>query len=55
MRFLELDVRWQLFVEDVLVPLFSAVCTTARETVWEHPVEEFLGARNSHFQSISSA
>ena len=44
-RFLELDVRWQLFVEDVLVPLFSAVCTASRESVWEHPVEEFLGAQ----------
>ena len=42
-RWLEIDVRWQLFVEDVLVPLFSAVCTAPRESVWEHPVEEFLG------------
>ena len=38
-----LDCRWRDFVEQVIVPLFSAVCTAGSEDIWEHPVEEFLG------------
>ncbi|KAI0808936.1 hypothetical protein BC629DRAFT_1075830 [Irpex lacteus] len=41
-RAMGLDRRWVGFAEDVLVPLFSAVCTAEEEAVWEHPVEEFL-------------
>lgn len=37
------DARWKEFVHDVLVPLFSAVCTASSEDVMGHPVEEFLG------------
>ncbi|GAB1519274.1 hypothetical protein RhiTH_002340 [Rhizoctonia solani] len=33
---------WEVFVEDVIVPLFSAVCTTSVNDVWEHPVAEIL-------------
>ncbi|KAG8705164.1 hypothetical protein FRC09_003119 [Ceratobasidium sp. 395] len=33
---------WEAFVADVIVPLFSAVCTTSIEDVWEHPAGEIL-------------
>jgi len=33
---------WKEFVEDVLVPLFSAVCTASEGHVMAHPAEEFL-------------
>ncbi|KAH9177027.1 hypothetical protein EDB89DRAFT_2204805 [Lactarius sanguifluus] len=41
-RMAGLDARWRAFVQDVCVPLFSAVCTAPREDVEEHPAEEFL-------------
>ncbi|KAH8101635.1 hypothetical protein BXZ70DRAFT_106039 [Cristinia sonorae] len=41
-RFLSLDTRWQEFVQHVIVPLFSAVCTCGEEMVWELPIEEVL-------------
>ncbi|KAI0089742.1 hypothetical protein BDY19DRAFT_940569 [Irpex rosettiformis] len=41
-RWLGLDKRWMAFAEDILIPLFSAVCTASEEAIWEHPVEEFL-------------
>ncbi|KAH9060797.1 splicing factor, Prp19-binding domain-containing protein [Lactarius vividus] len=41
-RMTGLDARWRAFVQDVCVPLFSAVCTAPREDVEEHPAEEFL-------------
>jgi hypothetical protein len=34
---------WEAFVADVIVPLFSAVCTTSVMDVWEHPAAEILG------------
>jgi hypothetical protein len=37
------DTAWLAFVSDVLVPLFSAVCTAPAEDIWQHPVEEILG------------
>ena len=43
-----LDARWRAFVQDVCVPLFSAVCTAPREDIEEHPAEEFLGASIAH-------
>jgi microfibrillar-associated protein 1 len=39
---------WREFVKNVLVPLFSAVCTASEDDVMEHPVEEFLGVYNFH-------
>ncbi|KAH9036016.1 hypothetical protein EDB83DRAFT_2507751 [Lactarius deliciosus] len=41
-RMAGLDARWRAFVQDVCIPLFSAVCTAPREDVEEHPAEEFL-------------
>ena len=38
------SLRSAFFVGDVLVPLFSAVCTAPAADVWAHPVEELLGA-----------
>jgi hypothetical protein len=34
---------WEAFVAGVIVPLFSAVCTTSTNDVWEHPAAEILG------------
>ena len=39
-----LDKRWRTFMQDVCIPLFSAVCTAPRDDVENHPAEEFLGA-----------
>ncbi|KAG9100833.1 hypothetical protein FS749_012552 [Ceratobasidium sp. UAMH 11750] len=33
---------WEAFVAGVIVPLFSAVCTTTIDDVWEHPAGEIL-------------
>ncbi|KAF9535769.1 splicing factor, Prp19-binding domain-containing protein [Crepidotus variabilis] len=41
-RLFGLDVAWKDYVETVLIPTFSAVCTSPAEDVWGHPVEEFL-------------
>ncbi|KAJ4471376.1 splicing factor, Prp19-binding domain-containing protein [Lentinula edodes] len=37
-----LDLAWVEFTQDLLVPLFSAVCTAPESNVYDHPVEEFL-------------
>lgn len=39
-----MDVAWRDYTHTVLLPLFSAVCTAPEEDVFQHPVEEFLGA-----------
>ncbi|KIO25772.1 hypothetical protein M407DRAFT_8238 [Tulasnella calospora MUT 4182] len=41
-RRLGLDVRWSRFIGEVVVPLFSCVCTVAMEDVWAMPVEAIL-------------
>ncbi|KAJ8520340.1 hypothetical protein ONZ45_g2803 [Pleurotus djamor] len=41
-RLLGLDSIWQDFVANILIPTFSAVCTTGEEDVQAHPMEEFL-------------
>ncbi|KAJ7071555.1 hypothetical protein C8F01DRAFT_1047603 [Mycena amicta] len=41
-RTLGWDTLWRSFAQDVLVPLFSAVCTAPEEAVKAHPVEDFL-------------
>lgn len=46
-RWTSLDVAWIEFTRDVLVPLFSAVCTSPESSVYDHPVEEFLGPSNN--------
>lgn len=48
-RMAGLDARWRVFVQDVCVPLFSAVCTAPREDIEEHPAEELLGAWKASF------
>ncbi|KAI9512288.1 splicing factor, Prp19-binding domain-containing protein [Russula earlei] len=37
-----LDTRWRTFMQDVCIPLFSAVCTAPRDDVENHPAEELL-------------
>ncbi|KAI3622590.1 nad fad-binding protein [Moniliophthora roreri] len=41
-RLLGLDSAWTCFAEDILIPLFSAVCTCTRDDIKNHPMEEFL-------------
>ncbi|KAG6857657.1 hypothetical protein H0H87_010226 [Tephrocybe sp. NHM501043] len=41
-RWTGMDFAWKDYVETVLLPLFSAVCTAPEEDVMNHPVEEFL-------------
>ncbi|KAJ7119899.1 hypothetical protein C8R43DRAFT_1099128 [Mycena crocata] len=36
------DSTWRSFTQDVLIPLFSAICTVPEETVNAHPVEDLL-------------
>lgn len=42
-RFLNLDRQWFTFCDEILVPLFSCVCTAAKEDIELHPATEFLG------------
>jgi microfibrillar-associated protein 1 len=42
-RTTRMDKSWQIFTEEVLIPLYSAVCTAPREDILSHPVEELLG------------
>jgi hypothetical protein len=42
-RWIGLDTAWERFAVEVLVPLFSAVCTAPDNSIWQHPAEEFLG------------
>jgi hypothetical protein len=44
-----LDTAWKDFTRQILVPLFSAVCTASEADVMEHPMEEFLG---KHFSAV---
>ena len=39
-----LDASWHEFAQQVLVPIFSAVCTAPEEDVYAHPMAEFLGS-----------
>ncbi|KAJ3802562.1 hypothetical protein GGU11DRAFT_549248 [Lentinula aff. detonsa] len=41
-RWTSLDLAWTEFTQDVLIPLFSAVCTAPESDIYDHPVEEFL-------------
>ncbi|KAJ3758573.1 splicing factor, Prp19-binding domain-containing protein, partial [Lentinula raphanica] len=41
-RWTSLDLAWVAFAQDVLLPLFSAVCTAPENSIYDHPVEEFL-------------
>lgn len=42
-RLLYLDVAWDGFIYDILVPLYSGMCTAPAEAILDHPAEEFLG------------
>jgi len=42
-RLVGMDVAWQSYVQMVLLPMFSAVCTSSALDVVNHPMEEFLG------------
>ncbi|CAL1697228.1 unnamed protein product [Somion occarium] len=41
-QLLGLDRQWRIFIINVIVPLFSAVCTASEEHIWNMPVEEIL-------------
>lgn len=42
-EFCGLDIAWVEFVDKVVVPLFSAVCTAPADDIYAHPVNEILG------------
>ena len=42
-RWIGMDTAWKDYVALVLVPIFSAVCTSPAADIMDHPVEEFLG------------
>lgn len=42
-RWLGFDLGWDLFIEDILIPLFSGVLSCETKDVLSHPAEEFLG------------
>jgi hypothetical protein len=42
-RWTDAPTRWRAFVADVLIPLFSGMCTAPADDIWQHPVEELLG------------
>jgi hypothetical protein len=46
--FLALDQSWNQFTSEVLIPLFSGVCTAPLEDVLDHPAEELLGELFRH-------
>ncbi|KAL0950477.1 hypothetical protein HGRIS_007289 [Hohenbuehelia grisea] len=41
-RCLGLDTMWKQFVTDILMPLFSAICTASKDDIIDHPAEEML-------------
>lgn len=41
-QLLRLNVYWHRFIADVVIPLFSAVCTAGEDFIWEMPAEEIL-------------
>lgn len=45
---------WRDFVWDVMVPLFSALCTAEREDIMNHPADELLGEPFSFFVSFTA-
>ncbi len=42
-RFLGFDESWKHLCYDILLPLFSGICTASREEMLSHPVLDFLG------------
>lgn len=43
-RWTRFDAFWREFSQEVLLPMFSAVCTAPEEDVHSHPMAEFLGS-----------
>ncbi|KLO20421.1 hypothetical protein SCHPADRAFT_923586 [Schizopora paradoxa] len=41
-RLLRFDTSWNLLCYDILLPLFSGICTASREEILNHPVLDFL-------------
>ncbi len=42
-RLIGLDAAWKEYVQTILVPVVSAVCTAPESNVMDHPMEEILG------------
>lgn len=42
-----MDVAWTKFVDEVVIPLFSAVCTAPADDIYQHPVNEILGEKHN--------
>lgn len=44
-RQIGLDESWKHLCYDILLPLFSGICTASREEILVHPVADFQGLR----------
>jgi hypothetical protein len=53
-RLIGLDALWRDFVDNVVVVLFSAVCTASREDVYDHPSAEILGESQAYISLIEA-
>jgi len=42
-RLTRMDIAWEDYIQTVMIPLLSAVCTAPEEDVLNHPMEEILG------------
>lgn len=52
-RWTRFDVSWYEFTREVLLPMFSAVCTAPKEDVHAHPMADFLGSCSIIFPDSS--
>jgi microfibrillar-associated protein 1 len=42
-RWMGLDLAWQAYVRDVMLPLWSGMCTATEQDILNYPAVEFLG------------
>lgn len=47
-----MNAAWQDYINSVLLPMLSVVCTATEEDVMNYPVEEILGMSLPHYQSL---
>jgi hypothetical protein len=42
-RWIGLNVAWQAYVRDVMIPMWSGMCTVTEQDIFEYPAAGFLG------------
>ncbi|KXN89800.1 hypothetical protein AN958_04804 [Leucoagaricus sp. SymC.cos] len=45
-RLIGLDCAWRSYVRDIMVPMYSAMCTATSEDILSYPAVDFLGERS---------